>query len=124
MRATTAAVVDAMSPIPNLTVLELAVVIVFARRPGSEFAYVAEEIGRWFKVELLASDLMRSVQRLQEHSWLVHEGTKLHVTEDARARAERAARGIVHLAFRDRYFFDVGKLLDVTIAREDSRRDH
>ena len=114
---------DALTPVPELSVLELAVVICFARRPGSDLASVVAEIGRWFDASLVESDLAGPLRRLVHREWLLSEGDAFRATEDARVKAEFAARGLVHFVFRDRFFFDVGKLLDVTIVREDSIHD-
>ena len=52
------------------------------------------------------------------------KGDRYAATDNGRARAESAAKSLVHLIFRDRYFFDVGKLLDVTLVKEDSNDAH
>lgn len=114
---------DALAPVPELSVLELAVVICFARRPGSDLASVVAEIGRWFDAGLVESDLAGPLRRLVHREWLLSDGPAFRATEDARVKAEFAARGLVHFLFRDRFFFDVGKLLDVTIVREDPFHD-
>jgi hypothetical protein len=111
---------DALAPVPDFSVLELAIVIVFARSPGISLAGVGVEIARWFKTDVSECDLAQPVGRLMRREWLTTDGKTLHATEEARAKAELAARGIVQLMFRDRYFFDVGKLLEVTIIKEDS----
>ena len=116
--------IDALCPVPEVSVLELAVTIVCARRPGIEPPGIVLELARWFHVDLAESDLSGSIRRLQHKAWLIGEGCGMRATEEARERAEFAARGVVHLVFRDRFFFDVGKLLDVSIVREDQRRDH
>ncbi len=115
---------DALAPIPEFSVLELAVVMVFARCPGIDVPGVAAEIGRWFNANLIESDLAQPLRRLLHREWLTTDGIALHATEEAREKAEFAVRGLVHLVFRDRYFFDVGKLLDVTIVREDRPNEH
>lgn len=114
---------DTLAPIPDVSVLELAVVIVFARKPNIELATAAAEITRWFKVDVSTSDLAHPMRRLQHRAWLTPAGVSFRATEEAREKAEAAARGLVHLVFRDRLFFDVSKLLDVTIIREDKTRD-
>ena len=114
---------DALTPVPELSVLELAVVICLVRRPGIEPAGVVAEIGRWFNASLVESDLAGPLRRLVHREWLMSDGTAFRATEDARVKAEFAARGLVHFLFRDRFFFDVGKLLDVTIVREDLLHD-
>lgn len=114
---------DALAPIPDVSMLELAVVIVFARKPNAKVATAAAEIARWFNVDVSASDLMHPLRRLQHRAWLTPAGASFRATEEAREKAEAAARGLVHLVFRDRFFFDVGKLLDVNIVREDKIRD-
>ena len=114
---------DALAPVPEISVLELAVVICFARRPGIDPAGVAAEIGRWFNASLVESDLAGPLRRLVHREWLLCDGLSFRATEEARAKAEFAGRGLVHFLFRDRYFFDVGKLLDVTIVREDLPND-
>ena len=110
---------DSLAPVPDVSVLELAVVICSVRQPGSDRANIAAEIGRWFKASLDESDLVAPVRRLAHRQWLTSDGPSLHAAEEAQAKAEFAARGIVQLLFRDRYFFDVGKLLDVALVRED-----
>ena len=123
MGAASVTAFDALAPVPEISVLELAVVICLARRPGSDLASVAAEIGRWFNIRLTQSDLAGPLRRLVHREWLLSDGISLRATEDARVKAEFAARGLVHFVFRDRYFFDVGKLLDVTIVREDPIHD-
>ena len=119
MGAASVTAFDALAPIPEISVLELAVVICLVRRPGIDPAGVVAEIGRWFNASLIESDLAGPLRRLVHREWLVSDGAAFRATEDARVKAEFAARGLVHFVFRDRYFFDVGKLLDVTIVRED-----
>lgn len=110
---------DSFTPVPDISVLELAVVICCVRRPGLDQARLAKTIGRWFGVKLAEHDLKSPLRRLSHRDWLKNEGRGLHVGEEAREKAEFAAHGIVQLFFRDRYFFDVGKLLDVSIVKED-----
>ena len=123
MGASSVTAFDALTPVPEFSVLELAVVICFARRPGSDLASVVAEIDRWFNASLVESDLAGPLRRLVHREWLMSDGTAFRATEDARVKAEFAARGLVHFLFRDRFFFDVGKLLDVTIVREDPFHD-
>ena len=120
MGAASVTAFDALAPIPEISVLELAVVICLVRRPGTEPAGVVAEIGRWFNAGLVESDLAGPLRRLVHRKWLTSDGLSFRATEDARLKAEFAARGLVHFLFRDRFFFDVGKLLDVTIVREDT----
>jgi hypothetical protein len=115
----TVTAIDARAPIPEVSVIELAVVICFTRRPGSDIASVVAEIGRWFNTSIVESDISNALRRLIHREWLTTDGIALHATEVARDKTELAARGLVQLIFRDRYFFDVGKLLDVTLIRED-----
>lgn len=122
MTATSVTAFDAFAPIPDVSVLELAVVIVFARTPSIEVSGAAAEIARWFKVDVSPSDLANPMRRLEHRAWLTADGKSFRATQEARDKAEFAAKGIVHLAFRDRFFFDVGKLLDVTIIKEDTLR--
>ena len=110
---------DAHTPLPEFSVIELAVVICIARRPGIAPGDVAAEIARWFNAGVAEGDLAAPLRRLLHREWLTRDGPVFHASEDARAKAEFAARGLVHFLFRDRFFFDVGKLLDVTIVRED-----
>ena len=119
MGAASVTAFDALAPIPEISVLELAVVICLVRRPGIDSAGVVAEIGRWFNASLVESDLAGPLRRLVHREWLTSDGTAFRATEDARLKAEFAARGLVHFLFRDRFFFDVGKLLDVTIVREE-----
>ncbi|MBX9777783.1 MAG: hypothetical protein K2Y71_25680 [Xanthobacteraceae bacterium] len=119
MSATTVTAFDAFAPVPEMSVLELAVLLCFARKPGSTIADVAEEIGHWFKASVVESDLSATVRRLVHREWVTTDGITLHATDEALQKAEFAAKGLVKLIYRDRYFFNVGKLLDVTILRED-----
>lgn len=124
MSATSVIAIDALLPLPDISVLELAVLIVFARRPSIEVAGAAAEIGRWFKVDVSPGDLAHPVRRLEHRAWLTADGSSFRASEEVRERAESAARGLIHLVFRDRFFFDVAKLLDVTIIREDRANAH
>jgi hypothetical protein len=119
MRAASVTAFDSFAPVADFSVLELAIVIVFTRQPGIDVPAVAAEIKRWFKTDVAASDLAMPLRRLVHREWLTTDGISLHATEQASEKAEIAGRGLVHLIFRDRYFFDVGKLLDVTITKED-----
>ena len=123
MGAASVTAFDALAPVPEFSVLELAIVICFARRPGSDLGSVVAEIGRWFNASLVENDLAGPLRRLVHREWLLSDGPSFRASEDARLKAEFAARGLVHFLFRDRYFFDVGKLLDVTIVREDPIHD-
>lgn len=123
MGASSVTAFDALTPVPEFSVLELAVVICLVRRPGTDPAGVVAEIGRWFNASLVESDLAGPLRRLVHREWLVSDGPSFRATEDARLKAEFAGRGLVHFLFRDRYFFDVGKLLDVIIVREDPIHD-
>jgi hypothetical protein len=114
---------DANMPVQDMTVLELGVIICCVRRPGCEPGSIAAELGRWFNTSLAEGDLAPAIRRLTHREWLRPEGSALHAAQDARAKAEFAARGIVRLVFRDRYFFDVGKLLDVVIVTEDQSHE-
>ena len=111
--------IDALCPVPDVSVLEMAVLIVFVRRPGIDMSSLVAEISHWFRSDLRECDVTNPLRRLQHKEWLVDDGAVLRATEGARQKAEFAAKGIVHLAFRDRFFFDVGKLLDVSIVKED-----
>lgn len=119
MPAATVTAIDANAPIPDLSAIELSLIICLARQPGSTVSGVAAEIGRWFKTEVIDSDLSTALRRLIRREWLTTDGIALHATDEAIRKAEFAARGLVQLIYRDRYFFDVGKLLDVTLVRED-----
>jgi hypothetical protein len=119
MPSATVTPIDANAPIPDLSAIELSVIICLARQPGIAVASVAAEIGRWFKTEVIDSDLSTALRRLIRREWLTTDGIALHATDEAIRKAEFAAKGIVGLIYRDKYFFDVGKLLDVTLVRED-----
>jgi hypothetical protein len=119
MGDTTVTAFDALVPIPELSIAELALVICYVRRPGAELGTVASEIGRWFNADIVEHDLATALRRLVHREWITIEGTAYRVSDAARTRAEFAARGLVRLIYRDRYFFDIGKLLDVTFLRED-----
>ena len=123
MGAASVTAFDALAPVPEFSVLELAVVICLVRRPGTDPAGVVAEIGRWFNASLVESDLAGPLRRLVHREWLTRDGPSFRATEEARLKAEFAGRGLVHFLFRDRFFFDVGKLLDVTIVREDPIHD-
>lgn len=110
---------DAHAPIPDLSVIELAMVICCVRKPGIDLACVAANIGRWFEASVVEDDLLMPLRRLEHRAWLISDGSALHPGQEAQKQAEFAARGIVRLLFRDRYFFDVAKLLRVKLVRED-----
>ena len=61
------------------------------------------------------------LRRLVAREGIISDGDRFAATDAGRTRAEKAAQSLVHLFFRDRYFFDVGKLLDVTPVKEDNR---
>jgi hypothetical protein len=110
---------DADQPIPDLSVVELAIVICCIRKPGIDLASVALNIGRWFGTSVVESDLLVPLRRLEHRAWLTSDGSLLHPGQEAQKRAQFAARGLVRLLFRDRYFFDVARLLSVKLVRED-----
>jgi hypothetical protein len=119
MRGTMVMSFDADQPIPDLSVVELAIVICCIRKPGIDLASVALNIGRWFGTSVVESDLLVPLRRLEHRAWLTSDGSLLHPGQEAQKQAEFAARGIVRLLFRDRYFFDVARLLSVKLVRED-----
>ena len=123
MGGTSVTALDGLAPVPEFSVLELAVVICCARRPGSDLASVASEIGQWFNTRLVESDLAGPLRRLLHCKWLLSDCGGFSATEVSHAKAESAALGLIHFLFRDRFFVDVGKLLDATIVREDLIRD-
>lgn len=105
--------------VPDMTVLELAITIVCTRRARSGSDEIAAEIARWFGREVRGSHIEMPLHRLLGRSEVAFESDRYAATEMGRARAESAANSLVHLFFRDRYFFDVGKLLEVTLVTED-----
>ena len=110
---------DARAPVPDLTILELGIAIVCTRRPTLGVDQIAAEIARWFRNDIASRHVELPLKRLIARGDVASVGGGFAATETGRVRAEEAARGLVHLIFRDRYFFDVGKLLDVTFVRED-----
>lgn len=110
--------------VPDFTVIELAIVIVCTRRPRTATGEIAAEIARWAGKDVRANHVEMPLRRLVARADVTAEGDRYAATDNGRARAESAAKSLVHLIFRDRYFFDVGKLLDVTLVKEDSNDAH
>ena len=110
--------------VPDFTVIELAITIVCTRRPGMAIEEIAAEIARWFGKDVRANHVEMPLHRLLARTDVTAEGDRYAATDNGRSRAESAAKSLVHLFFRDRYFFDVGKLLDVSFVREDSNDAH
>lgn len=110
--------------LPDFTVIELAIVIVCTRRPRMAIGEIAAEIARWVGKDVQANHVEMPLRRLLARADVTAEGDRYAATDNGRARAESAAKSLVHLIFRDRYFFDVGKLLDVTLVKEDSNDAH
>jgi hypothetical protein len=106
---------------PDLTVIELAIAIVCTRRPLSTTEEISAEITRWFGNDIRPAHVEVPLRRLVAREDVVIDGDRFASTDKGRSRAETAAQSLVHLFFRDRYFFDVGKLLDVTLVKEDNR---
>lgn len=113
--------IDTRAPVPDLTILELGITIVCTRRPSSAPGQIATEIGRWFGKEITASHVELPLKRLIARGDVIDVCGCFGASETGRIRAEEAARGVVRLVFRDRYFFDVGKLLEVTLVQEDGK---
>ena len=103
----------------DMTVLELAISVVCTRRPLSPVEDIAAEVSRWFSSEVRPAHIEMPLHRLVARADVAADGHRYQTTETGRERAETMARSLVHLVFRDRYFFDVGKLLDVTLVKED-----
>lgn len=112
---------DTEAPIPDLSVVELAIVIVTTRQPGIKLGALAQELGRWFGNDVAVAHVELPLRRLVTRECVTEQLGNYTATEEARVRAERAAKGLVHLFFRDRYFFDVSKLLEISFVREDGR---
>jgi hypothetical protein len=93
---------DAGTSVPDFSMIELAIVIVFSRHPGIDLAGAAAEISRWFKADINAGDLARPLRRLVHREWVTTDGVSLLATTRAREMAEFAGRGLVHLIYRDR----------------------
>lgn len=106
---------------PDLTVIELAIAIVCTRRPCTATDEIAAEITRWFGSDIKPAHVEVPLRRLVAREDVVVDGDRYSSTDKGRTRAETAAQSLVHLFFRDRYFFDVGKLLDVTLVKEEHR---
>jgi hypothetical protein len=117
-------VIKARGPVPDLTVLELAIAIVCTRRPRSETDEIASEISRWFDRPVTASHVELPLHRLIARGEVTSDDDRFGSTDLGANRAEDAAHSLVRLIFRDRYFFDVGKLLDVTLVKEDANHAH
>ena len=110
--------------VPDLSVIELAIAIVCTRKPGSAVDEIAVEIARWFRKDVGPSDVEMPLRRLIARSDVTADGDRYGATENGRARAESAAQALVYLFFRDRYFFDVAKLLEVKFVKEDTSHAH
>lgn len=110
--------------VPDLSVIELAIAIVCTRKPGSAVDEIAAEIARWFRKDVGPSDVELPLHRLVARADVIAKGNRYAATENGRVRAESAAQALVYLFFRDRYFFDVAKLLEVKFVREDSSHAH
>ena len=106
--------------VPDFTVIELAITIVCTRRPGMAIDEIAAEIARWFGKDVRANHVEMPLHRLVARTDVTVDRDRYASTDHCRERAESAARSLVHLFFRDRYFFDVAKLLDVSFVKEDS----
>lgn len=116
----TQTVIDGLHVDPHLTVLELAIVIVATRRPQASCAQMAEEIERWFRIAVTPQDVELPLHRMISRDCMRVEERGFEPTESGRFQAEQTARALIRLVFRDRFFFDVGKLLDVIIVKEDT----
>lgn len=116
--------IDARAPVPDLTILELGIAIVCTRRPTFTIEQIAAEIARWFGKDVTAAHVELPLKRLIARGEVADNGGSFGATETGHSRAEEAARALVRLIFRDRYFFDVGKLLDVILVKEDDNHAH
>ncbi|MBA3895929.1 MAG: hypothetical protein H0X36_02065 [Sphingomonadaceae bacterium] len=114
----------ARAPVPDLTILELGIAIVCTRRPTSTIEQIAAEIARWFGKDVTATHVEMPLKRLIARGEVADNRGSFGATETGHSRAEESARALVRLVFRDRYFFDVGKLLDVTLVKEDGDHAH
>lgn len=112
---------DARAPVPDLSIIELGIAIVCSRRRDATAKFIADEIARWFGKDIGPAQIELPLKRLIARGDVIETRKCFATCEEGRVRAETAARGLVHLIFRDRYFFDVGKLLDVTLVKEDGK---
>lgn len=107
---------------PDLSVIEVAIAVVCTRTPNAAFDEISAEVGRWFGKELKPQQIERPLQRLVTRGDVVSDGLRFAATPLGSSRAESAARSLVHLLFRERYYFDVGKLLDLALEKEEHLR--
>ena len=112
------------APVPDLTIMELGIAIVCTRAPTSAVDQVAAEIARWFGRPVTAAHVELPLQRLIARGDVVANASGFGATPSGQGRAEDAARALVRLFFRDRYFFDVAKLLEIRLVREDGNHAH
>ena len=104
--------------------MELGIAIVCTRQPTSTVQQIAAEIARWFRRSVTAAHVELPLQRLIARGDVVATGQGFGATQSGQTRAEDAARALVRLFFRDRYFFDVAKLLEVRLVKEDGNHAH
>lgn len=109
------------SAVPDFTILELGITIACTRKPAPDHQQIADSIAEWFHHDISGANIELPLQRLLARGDMAQDDGHFCSTDTGRVRAEEAAQALVRLIFRDRFFFDVGKLLDVILVKEDSR---
>ncbi len=101
---------DVGTSIPNLSVLEFAVLIAVFRKPGILPEQVRLKLSHWFVVEVAPAEISRAGDRLLHRGYIEPRGDGWNPVPRLVDDAARLLGGMIRLIDDDRQRFDVALL--------------
>lgn len=102
------------TPLANVSVLELAVLLTYQRFSYSGPEIISAEIAKWTRAPVNADDVRGPIRRLLHVGHLEEEADGIDVTADARRMVTTTLRQMMRLTLRDRYIFDLVEIIDLS----------
>lgn len=112
------AFLDALRPVPDMSVLEFAVLMAYYRNPGIDLESVAALVGDWFVRALVPSDLTPAIRRLTQRSWLDADALSYAPTQTGLEASRPLLGGMIRMIDGGRRLWDVGKMIQLATLRE------
>lgn len=103
------------TPLANVSVLELAVLLAYQRLDHAEVETIAHEIATWTRAPVTADELRRGpIRRLLHIGYLVEDDQGIDLTAESVQLTTTTLRQMVRFVLRDRYKFDLVEIIDLS----------
>lgn len=102
------------TPLANVSVLELAVLLTYQRFAHAGANAISGEIAKWTRAPVTADDVRGPIRRLLHIGHLEEEADGIDITVDARRMVTTTLRQMMRLTLRDRYVFDLVEIIDLS----------